>query len=112
MWMTPVPPPKPPVSGPRSPAAASAALAALVAASATVGWLVGRSSLFLQAGLGTEVKPVTAVALSVGSVLTLVVLLIAGIVLGRWVAARSTLFADILRERRAAKDALVANEKQ
>src|SRR5262249_28742408 len=91
---------------------AAAALAALVAAAATVGWIIGRSSLLLKATEGAAIQPGTAVALTAGSVLTLIVILIAVIVLGRWAAARSQLLADEVRGRRAAQSAVVANEQQ
>src|SRR5207253_1830154 len=95
--------PHPPVIGPPTPAAAAGALAGLVAAAATVGWLIGHSSLLLRAGHEAEVEPRTAVAMTVGSVLTLVVLIVAVAVLGRWAAARSRLLAEEVRERRAAE---------
>jgi PAS domain S-box-containing protein len=100
------------VAGPRTPAAAATALAALVMAAASVGWIIGHSRLLLQSGSDPDVQPGAAVGLTIGSALTLLVLLVAVIVLGRWAAARSQLLADAARERRAAQYALVANEQQ
>src|SRR5262245_40910826 len=75
--MTPVHDSQPRESSARTSAVAAAALAALVTGAATVGWLIGRSSLLLNPGNDAEVQPATALALIIGSALTLVVLLVA-----------------------------------